>query len=43
MNLVGAICFVVNSGWNGALPSATVNVIWALIALSVLVRLPVRA
>ena len=42
MNFVGAICFVANSGWNGAVPSATLNVIWALIALSVLVRLPVR-
>ena len=28
MNIVGAIGFVVNSGWNGALPSAAMNVIW---------------
>ena len=39
LNLVGAIAFVVNSGWNGAIPSATLNVIWAGIALFALVRM----
>lgn len=39
MNLVGAIGFVINSGWNGAIPSATLNVIWAGIALFALVRI----
>ena len=29
LNVAGAIGFVVNSGWNGALPSAVLNVIWA--------------
>ena len=28
MNVLGAAGFVVNSGWNGALPSAAMNVIW---------------
>jgi hypothetical protein len=28
MNLLGAAAFVVNSGWNGALPSAAMNVLW---------------
>lgn len=28
MNMLGAIGFVVNSGWNGALPSAALNVVW---------------
>lgn len=28
MNMLGAAGFVVNSGWNGALPSAALNVIW---------------
>lgn len=28
MNIFGAIGFVVNSGWNGALPSAALNVVW---------------
>jgi hypothetical protein len=28
MNIVGAAGFVINSGWNGALPSAIMNVVW---------------
>jgi hypothetical protein len=28
MNILGAAGFVVNSGWNGALPSAAMNIIW---------------
>ncbi|HET7757153.1 MAG TPA: hypothetical protein VFK87_07845 [Steroidobacteraceae bacterium] len=28
MNIAGAIGFVINSGWNGALPSAGLNVVW---------------
>ena len=28
MNVVGAGGFVVNSGYNGALPSAVLNVVW---------------
>jgi hypothetical protein len=28
MNILGAAGFIVNSGWNGALPSAAMNVIW---------------
>jgi hypothetical protein len=28
MNIFGAIGFIVNSGWNGALPSAALNVVW---------------
>jgi hypothetical protein len=28
MNIFGAIGFVVNSGWNGAYPSAALNVVW---------------
>lgn len=39
MNLVGALAFVINSGWNGAVPSATLNVVWAGIALFALVRI----
>ena len=29
MNVVGAAGFIVNSGWNGAIPSAALNVVWA--------------
>jgi hypothetical protein len=28
MNMLGAAGFVINSGWNGALPSAAMNLIW---------------
>ena len=28
MNVLGAAGFIVNSGWNGAWPSAALNVIW---------------
>ncbi|MBB4840867.1 MULTISPECIES: CBU_0592 family membrane protein [Sphingomonas] len=31
MNVAGAACFIVNSGWNGAIPSAALNVVWLLI------------
>lgn len=33
MNVVGALCFIVNSGANGAIPSAVLNVIWMGIGL----------
>jgi len=33
MNVVGAGGFVINSGYNGALPSAGLNVIWAAMGL----------
>ena len=33
MNIVGAAGFIVNSGWNGAMPSAVLNVIWLAIGL----------
>jgi hypothetical protein len=42
MNLVGAACFVVNSGYNGAIPSAVLNVIWAGIALFTIWRIARR-
>ena len=28
MNIFGAAGFALNSGWNGAYPSATLNVVW---------------
>ena len=31
MNVLGAAGFVVNGWWHGALPSATLNVVWLLI------------
>ena len=40
MNLVGAAGIAANSGWNGAIPSAVLNVIWILIAVYALSRHP---
>ena len=33
MNVFGALGFILNSGWNGAIPSAALNVIWAGIGI----------
>jgi hypothetical protein len=39
MNVVGAAGFVVNGWWHGAVPSATLNVVWALIGALALWRI----
>ena len=39
MNLVGAAGFVVNGWWHGALPSATLNIVWALFAAGALLAI----
>jgi len=39
MNLLGAAGFVVNGLWHGAIPSASLNVAWMLIAGVALVRI----
>ncbi len=39
MNVAGAVGFVVNSGWNGAIPSAALNVVWAGIGGAALWRI----
>jgi len=39
MNVVGATGFVLNSGYNGAIPSAALNVIWIGIGVAALVRM----
>jgi hypothetical protein len=39
MNVVGAAGFIVNSGWNGAIPSAVLNVVWLFIGLYALWKL----
>ena len=38
MNLLGAVCIAINSGWNSAVPSAVINVIWIVIAVYALSR-----
>jgi hypothetical protein len=39
MNVVGAVGFVINSGYFKAWPSAVLNVIWAAIGIVALVRI----
>jgi hypothetical protein len=39
MNVVGAAGFVINGWWHGALPSASLNVIWLLIGAWALWRI----
>jgi hypothetical protein len=38
MNIFGAAGFIVNSGWNGALPSVGLNVVWLCIGVYTLLR-----
>jgi len=42
MNVIGAAGFIVNSGWNGAIPSAALNVVWAGIGLAALWKIAAR-
>ncbi|MGZ8285518.1 MAG: CBU_0592 family membrane protein [Allosphingosinicella sp.] len=42
MNVVGAAGFVVNGWWHGAIPSASLNVIWMLIGVIALMRIARR-
>lgn len=42
MNLGGAVGFVINGWWHRAIPNATMNVVWAGIALYSLIRLATR-
>ena len=42
MNVFGAAGFIINSGWNGAFPSAALNIVWAGIGLAALWRIAHR-
>ena len=42
MNVVGAAGFVVNGWWHGAMPSATLNVLWLMIGLFASIRIMKR-
>ena len=42
MNVVGAAGFVINGWWHGALPSATLNVLWLMIGLFASIRIVKR-
>jgi hypothetical protein len=39
LNFFGALGFVVNSGWNGAWPSAVLNIVWMGIGVVTLARM----
>ena len=39
LNVIGAAGFIANSGWNGAWPSAVLNVIWVGIGVVALIRI----
>lgn len=39
LNLIGSICLIINTFYNHAYPSMTVNIIWAFIAIAVLVKI----
>ena len=41
MNVVGALGFVLNSGSNGAIPSASLNVIWMAIGVAALCKIKI--
>lgn len=38
LNIAGSIGLVINTGWNGAIPSAAVNAIWLFIGAHALWR-----
>ena len=40
LNIAGAVGLVINSSWNGAIPSAVVNLIWIAIGVYAMRRPP---
>ncbi len=38
LNFIGSICLIINTFYNHAYPSMTVNIIWAFIAIAVLIK-----
>ena len=42
MNVVGALGFIANGLWHGAMPSAVLNIIWAGIGAVALIRIFVK-
>ena len=39
LNLVGALGFIANTAWHGAIPSMALNIVWSAIALYTLARI----
>jgi hypothetical protein len=42
MNVFGAIGFVINGWWHGAIPNAAMNVVWAAIGVFTLWRITAK-
>jgi hypothetical protein len=42
MNVFGAIGFVINGWWHGAIPNAAMNVVWAAIGVFTLWRISAK-
>ncbi len=40
LNFTGSIFLLINTAWHGAWPSSALNIIWAVIAIGVLIRAP---
>ncbi len=43
MNVVGALGFIANGWWHGAMPSAVLNIIWAAIGMVALWKIRAAA
>jgi hypothetical protein len=39
MNVLGALGFIINSGWNSAWPSVGLNIVWLAIGIAALARI----
>ena len=39
LNVVGALGILANSGWNGAVPSAALNIVWMGIGIAALCKI----
>ena len=42
MNLLGSAGFVINGLWHGAIPSASLNIVWLCIAAAALIAIGLR-
>jgi len=39
LNLIGALGFIANTAWHGAIPSMALNIVWSAIAIYTLARI----
>ncbi len=38
LNLAGSVLLIINTAWHGAWPSSALNIVWAVIAMGVMIR-----